>query len=71
MEGPVEAPFVFHLGCAPLPGKTGFFLRPLGADAALVGFNISPQIVHCGPFGQLCQTLQTGCMHPLEQPMAW
>ena len=55
-----EDPFVCHLGCAPPPGRPVSCFKPLGPDAAPIDSSISPQIVHCGPFAQSCQTLWVG-----------
>ena len=60
-----RTPSFFTWAAPPSPGRPVSCFKPLGADAAPIGSNISPQIVHCGPFAQSCQTLWVGGRAPL------
>jgi len=42
VDGPANAPFVFHLGCALLSGKTGFFFEALGGGRCANRFQHQP-----------------------------
>ena len=65
MDGPVEALFVFHLGCAPLPGKTGFFFEALGGGRCAGGVQHQPSNCPLRPLRPIVSDATDGMHAPL------